>query len=57
MIGEDLLVAPVVHKGIRKREVILPSGQWLADDGSVYEGSVTIEIEVPLARLPYFKKL
>jgi len=57
MIGENLLVAPVVHKGVRAREVVLPEGRWMAEDGTEYEGSTTIKIEVPLSRLPYFKKL
>lgn len=54
MMGDDLLVAPVVEKGARRRTVVLPPGKWTADDGKVYEGPQTIAVEAPLARLPYF---
>ncbi len=55
MLGNDILVAPVVEKGARSRNVILPDGRWKGDDGSVVEGGKTIEIQVPLARLPYYQ--
>lgn len=55
LLGEDILVAPVVTKGTRSRSVILPKGKWLADDGTTYTGKQTITIDVPLKRLPYFK--
>lgn len=55
MLGETILVAPVVTKGTRSRTVIFPSGRWLGDDGSTVEGPVSREISVPLERLPHFK--
>ena len=54
VLGENIIVAPVVEKGVRSREVILPKGNWTADDGQVYTGGKTIQIRVPLDRLPYF---
>ena len=54
VLGDDIIVAPVVKKGARSRYVVLPAGQWMADDGSVVEGVKTVEINVPLERLPYF---
>ena len=57
MMGDDLLVAPVVEKGAKSRKIVLPPGKWRADDGEVYIGSVTIEIPTPLSRLPYFERL
>jgi alpha-glucosidase (family GH31 glycosyl hydrolase) len=54
MMGEDLLVAPVVEKGAKMRKVVLPPGNWTADDGEVYAGPATIEIPAPLSRLPHF---
>jgi alpha-glucosidase len=55
VLGNTIIVAPVVEKGARSRNVILPPGKWMADDGQVYRGGGTIEIEVPIDRLPYFK--
>lgn len=55
ILGHDLLVAPVVQKGARSRKVIFPEGIWRGDDGSEVHGPVTIEIDVPLERLPYYR--
>lgn len=54
MIGSDILVAPMVNPG-REREVILPEGRWIADDGKEYTGGQTVKINVPLDRIPYFR--
>ena len=56
MMGDCLLVAPVVEKGRTSRNVVLPPGKWRADDGQVYEGPRTIEVSAPLPRLPYFER-
>jgi len=56
VLGSDIIVAPVVEKGVRTRKVILPNGEWQAEDGVKYKGGKTIEILVPLERLPYFRK-
>ncbi len=57
MMGERLLVAPVVDDGVKSRKVVLPPGRWRADDGSVFDGPATVEVAAPLERLPYFEKL
>lgn len=57
VLGTDIIVAPVVLKGARSRSVTLPEGSWQAEDGTVYKGGGTIEIDVPLKRLPYFKRM
>ena len=57
MMGDRLLVAPVVEKGAESRKVVLPPGKWKADDGQVYDGKSTVEVSVPLERLPYFEKI
>jgi len=56
MLGDDILVAPVVKKGARSRTVVLPAGDWKSDEGKLIKGGKTIEIAVPLKRLPYFTK-
>ena len=56
LLGADLLVAPVVEKGARKRSVTFPPGRWRGDDGSLVEGPTTREVAVPLARLPYYER-
>ncbi len=57
MMGEDLLVAPVLKKGRTSRDVILPPGTWRADDGSAVSGPCTITVRTPLSRLPHFVRV
>lgn len=56
LMGEALLVAPVLEKGATSRSVVLPPGRWKADDGQTYEGPAEIEVTTPLSRLPYFER-
>lgn len=53
MLGDVFLVAPMILKGTR-RTVLLPKGKWKDDMGKIHKGERTIEIDVPLSRLPYF---
>lgn len=55
MLGDEILVAPVVTQGQKGRHVVLPSGNWMDDTGKKYKGGQTINIDVPIDRLPYFK--
>lgn len=57
LLGNSIMVAPVVNKGENSREVVFPEGKWQGDDGSIVEGPVTIKIEVPLERLPWYRKI
>ncbi len=56
MLGDEILVAPVVEKGARFRTIKLPDGNWKSDEGKTIKGGNTIEINVPLERLPYYIK-
>jgi alpha-glucosidase (family GH31 glycosyl hydrolase) len=56
MLGDDILVAPVVQKGARRRSVVFPPGTWRSEDGAVIAGSATKEIDAPLNRVPWFRR-
>ena len=56
MLGNDLLVAPVVKQGVTTKNIRFPEGRWVGDDGSVVEGPVSLEVRAPLARLPWYRK-
>jgi alpha-glucosidase (family GH31 glycosyl hydrolase) len=55
VLGNQIIVAPVVEKGVRSRKVILPKGNWIADDGKKYIGGTTVQVDVPIERLPFFQ--
>ena len=55
LMGERLLVAPQMVKDATSREVTIPAGTWIADDGREVAGPTVITVETPLSRLPYFR--
>jgi len=55
LLGEGILVAPVLVKGARSRTVLFPPGTWQGDDGSMVEGPCTLTVDAPLARLPWYR--
>ncbi|XP_050732585.1 uncharacterized protein LOC127006577 isoform X45 [Eriocheir sinensis] len=56
MIGDDLLVAPVTHRGERKRTFYLPKGIWRDEiDGHLRSGGRWVKnYKVPLTKIPHF---
>ena len=53
--GRDLLVAPVVTKGVKTRKVYLPEGKWYDwKTGQAASGPGWIEVPTPLGALPLF---
>jgi alpha-D-xyloside xylohydrolase len=56
LFGPDLLVAPVLHQGERKRKVYLPAGVAWADawTGKKFDGGRTIVAVAPLEKIPLF---
>ncbi|NQV31241.1 MAG: hypothetical protein HQ515_01035, partial [Phycisphaeraceae bacterium] len=55
LLGDSILVAPVLEKGKRARSVVFPPGAWQGDDGSSVIGPCVRTIDVPLARLPWYR--
>ena len=56
MFGPYLLVAPVMHPGLRNRPVYLPAGAtWKnAESGRTHSGGTTVEVDAPLELIPLF---
>lgn len=56
MFGPDILVAPVLYEGMRKRSVYLPAGRtWKeVQTGKIYEGGTTVACDAPLDVIPVF---
>ena len=57
MLGEDIISAPVIKKGARKKEVCLPEGRWRFCGSEVYDGGKTVCVDAPLEVLPYFERV
>ena len=55
LMGDDLLVAPMVTKGT-SRAALIPPGHWKADDGALIAGPAHRTFEVPLGRVLYFER-
>ncbi len=55
MLGDQILVAPMVEKGKTTRTVLLPKGRWRSEKGKILKGPAKLELEVPLDQLPYFE--
>ena len=58
MFGPDLLVAPVMERGLKKRTVYLPQGvNWVeCATGKKYEGGTVAECDCPLDVIPVFER-
>jgi alpha-glucosidase len=55
MLGDELLVAPVVTEGATSREVYLPPGTWHhVWSGDTHEGPATITVDAPIGEPPVF---
>jgi alpha-glucosidase len=55
MIGDDLLVAPVLKPDLTRRLVYLPKGTWYDYwTNKVYAGGTMISVEAPLETVPMF---
>ncbi len=57
LFGDKMLLAPILKKGRRKREVYLPQGKWYSFCGKLLlDGGKVHEIDVPLDVVPLFVK-
>ncbi|KAF2905132.1 hypothetical protein ILUMI_01040 [Ignelater luminosus] len=56
LLGEDILVAPVVQEGATNRTVYLPKGRWVdGNSGVIHNGPRSlVNYSAPIEVLPYF---
>ena len=56
MFGEEMLVAPVVKKSARSRNLYLPEGTWIDfnDKKSEFSGEQWMTVDAPLSKIPIF---
>lgn len=57
LLGEDLLVAPVLAQGVVRRSVYLPPGTWFhVWSGERHEGARRIDVDCPVGSPPVFSR-
>jgi alpha-glucosidase len=53
LLGDALLVAPVLAAGVRRRRVRIPRGRWHDPaTGELFDGPREVEVDAPLSRVP-----
>ena len=58
MVGNDILVAPVITPHTYVREVVFPAGEWRdPENGKIYQGGMTHLVECPVEKLPWFRRV
>ena len=59
LLGDNILVAPVMEEGCIQRDIYLPSGDWQDQNSpGVVSGPVWIrDYDAPLFVLPYFIRI
>ncbi|XP_043670069.1 myogenesis-regulating glycosidase isoform X2 [Vespula pensylvanica] len=59
LLGEEILVAPVIEEGAVSRDIYLPKGLWKdASDNNTYIGPGWLRnYDAPLDKLPYFYRV
>jgi len=56
LLGDSLLVAPVLEKGSFERRVVIPPGRWRDDEGVEHAGPTTLTMKAPLERLIWMRR-
>ena len=58
MFGKELLIAPVVKKNAKTKNLYLPEGNWLNynDKRTLYSGEQWLTVDAPLSCIPMFVK-
>lgn len=58
MLGDQVLVAPVLEPNVRQRDIYLPKGNWIDEQlGKFYVGPILIKnYSTPIDMLPHFRK-
>jgi alpha-glucosidase (family GH31 glycosyl hydrolase) len=57
LLGDGILYAPILEPDASTRGVVLPSGSWRDNDGSITEGPAEIVLDVRLESLPFWRRI
>nr|AHH86056.1 glycoside hydrolase family 31 [Phaedon cochleariae] len=57
LVGEEILVAPILSEGATSRKVYLPRGTWRdGNNDTIYTGPISLDYSADINTLPYFIK-
>jgi myogenesis-regulating glycosidase len=57
LLGNDLLVAPVLSENVLERNIYLPKGQWKCiESGKVFDGAQSYKYPVTIEDIPIFQR-
>ena len=55
MVGNEILVAPIVDENTYQRDIYLPVGSWIYSNGTEYKGPLRLtSFPAPIDIVPYF---
>ena len=57
LLGDRILVAPVVEKAASTRTVMIPPGKWNGFDGKRHDGPAKVTVPAGIDELCYFEKV
>lgn len=57
LLGNRLLITPVLEKGKKRRVIQSPKGEWRGSNHQIFHGPKKVEMRVRLADLLYFNRL
>ncbi|MBR3966038.1 MAG: glycoside hydrolase [Clostridia bacterium] len=57
MLGENILVCPIVTKGTFTKNITFPKGRWIDDEGNIYEGGRSHIVDTPIDKLVWFRRI
>ncbi|MBP2000159.1 alpha-glucosidase (family GH31 glycosyl hydrolase) [Paenibacillus shirakamiensis] len=57
LLGDYILVAPVLEKGAIRRKVTFPPGIWVNEQGDRIVGPCTNVVDAPIDVLPWYRKV
>lgn len=57
MLGDSILVAPMLEAGEGRRNIVIPEGRWRSSGGSIERGPKVLNLNIGLDEIPIFERV